>query len=523
MTRIALLLAAALLALPAATPADVQLPPVISSHMVLQRDMNVPIWGTAAPGEKITVTFRTQSKEAVADAQGKWLVRLDPLQAGGPDPLTVAGANTVKLDDVLVGEVWVGSGQSNMAGTAGGYAKNDQVLAKLVSTSYPKVRLMKVGYKTWQEATDKTLPGFSALLVAFGLPLHKDMDVPVGLMLGAVGGTPSGNWVSQAAVDADPACKQAIAQALKTYDADKAQKDYQRQLDQWTKAVEAFRAEKAKDPKAKNKREPRKPSPPAAPGQCTRGSMGNLYDAHIRPLVPFGIRGVLWDQGESGTAVTGIDQYALMGALISGWRKDWGQGEFAFLYIQKPSGGGCAMDPSDPVTCKGDKFVPLPAAPPASNAGFSRELHIRIMKHPNTAMAIATDLGPGVHPTNKSGYGARAARVAAGFVYGKKIEYYGPLYQSHQIDGAKVRVRFTHVGGGLVAAHAEKLQGFLIAGADKKFVWADATIDGESVVVSSEKVPTPVAVRYAWDRNSPWANLFNKDGLPAQTFRTDDW
>ncbi len=523
MTRIALSLAAVLLALPTAAPADVQLPPVISSHMVLQRDMNVPIWGSATPGEKVTVTFRTQRKETTADAQGKWLVRLDPLQAGGPDVLTVAGANTLKLDDVLVGEVWVGSGQSNMAGAAAGYAKNDQALAKLISTSYPKVRLMKVGYKTWQEATDKTMSGFSALLLAFGLPVHKDLDVPVGLMLGAVGGTPSGNWVSQAAVDADAACKQAVAQALKNYDPDKAQKNYQRQLEQWTQAVEALRAEKAKDPKAKNKREPGKPSPPAAPGQCTRARMGNLYDAHIRPLIPFGIRGVLWDQGESGTAVTGIDQYTLMGALIAGWRKDWGQGEFPFLYIQKPSGGGCAMDPADPVTCKADKFVPLPASPSHNNAGYSREMHIRIMKHPNTAMAIATDLGPGVHPTNKSGYGARAARVTAGFVYGKKIEYYGPLYQSHQVEGSKIRIRFTHVGSGLAAAHAEKLQGFQIAGADKKFVWADATIDGESAVVSSEKVPTPVAVRYAWDRHAPWANLFNKDGLPAQTFRTDDW
>lgn len=518
---LAAVLAAALLAAPAA--ADVQLPPVLSSHMVLQRDLSVPIWGTAAPGEKITVTFRTQRKETTADAQGKFLVRLDPLQAGGPDNLTVAGANTVTIDDVLVGEVWVGSGQSNMAGGAGGYAKNDPVLAKLIATACPKVRLMKVGYKSWQVADEKTMPGFSALLLAFGLRVHQDLDVPVGLLVGAVGGTPSGPWVSQEAVDADPGCRKMIAEALKTHDADKAQKDYQLQLDRWTKAVEALRAAKAKDPKADSRREPRKPAPPAGPGQCTRGNMGHLYDAHIRPFIPFGIRGVLWDQGESGTAVTGVDQFTLMGALIAGWRKDWGQGPFPFLYIQKPSGGGCAMNYDDPVTNKADKSAPLPAAPPADNAGLYRELHVRIMNHPNTAMAIATDLGPGIHPTNKSGYGSRAARVAAGFVYGRKIEYYGPIYQSHQVDGSKVRIRFTHVGQGLTIAGGEKLQGFQIAGADRKWTWADAAIDGDTVVVSSPAVAAPAAVRYAWDSRSPWANLFNKDGLPAQTFRTDDW
>jgi sialate O-acetylesterase len=240
-------------------------------------------------------------------------------------------------------------------------------------------------------------------------------------------------------------------------------------------------------------------------------------------MIPFGIRGVLWDQGESGTAVFGVDQYTLMGALIRGWRKEWGQGDFPFLYVQKPSGEGCAWDPEDPVTNKANKFAPLPAAVPATASGVYRETHVRIAQYPGTAMVISTDLGSGIHPTNKSGYGSRAARVALGMVYGRKIEYYGPVYASHKVEGNKVRVSFTHVGAGLAFKHGDKLQGFAVAGEDKVFHWADAVIDGDTVVVTSDKVAKPVAVRYAWADKHPWANLFNKDGLPAQTFRTDGW
>jgi sialate O-acetylesterase len=248
--------------------------------------------------------------------------------------------------------------------------------------------------------------------------------------------------------------------------------------------------------------------------------VGNLYEAHIRPFVGYGIRGVLWDQGESGTAIEGVDQYTLMGALIRGWRNAWGQGEFPFIYIQKPSGGGCAWDGKNPVTDKGEKFSPLPPTVPAD--GNYVENHIRIINYPNTAMAISSDLGPGIHPSNKSGYGHRACDVALGMVYGKKVEYYGPKYESHRIEGNKVRVKFTHVGQGLAFKHGDKLQGFALADADKKFQWADAKIDGDTVVVSAAAVVKPVFVRYAWSGKRTWANLFNKDGLPAIPFRTDD-
>lgn len=499
---------------PSRASADVKLPPVLSSHMVLQRDRAVPIWGTATPGEKVTVEFRDQSKTAEAGKDGKWSVRLDALKAGGPDKLVVRGGNTLTLEDVLVGEVWVGSGQSNMAGGVAGYAKNDTGLADaLAKAPYAKLRLVKGG-GAWQEATDKNVSGFSALLFAFGARLHQELDVPVGLMVGAVGGTPSGYWLSQEAYDADEACKEAIKKFAATYPYEELVKKHEKDLAKWEQDAKA--AEKD------GKKPPAKPKAPGKPGEAA-GKIGHLYEAHVRPFVPFGIRGVLWDQGESGTAITGVDQYTLMGALIRGWRKEWGQGDFPFLYIQKPSGGGGAWDPSAAVTRQANKFAPLPAKVPDTAEGLYRENHVRIMQYPQTAMVTATDLGPGIHPVNKSGYGARAAQVALGMVYGKKVTIYGPVYESHKVEGNKVRLAFQHVGQGLAFKHGDKLQGFAVAGEDKVFHWADAAIDGDAVVVTCDAVAKPVAVRYAWGREHPWANLFNKDGLPALTFRTDSW
>jgi sialate O-acetylesterase len=486
--------------------AAVKLPPVISSHMVMQRDMVVPIWGTAASGEAVAVKFRDQIKTVTADAEGKWMVKLDPLKAGGPDTLTV---NDIVLEDVLVGEVWVGSGQSNMQTPAGAYIKGDSVLAaNIVAAPYPKIRLVSAG-KSWTEADGKSLSYFSALLFSFGLPLQKELDVPVGLMVGAKGGTPSGYWLSKEAFDTDPACKAAIHSSS----FEQAQKEYTERLAKWEK-----QEAEAKVNGKKNRI--RKPMAPRKPGVCD-GEIGHLYEKYICPFQPYGIRGVLWDQGESGTAISGIDQYTLMGALIRGWRKEWAQGDFPFIYVQKPSGGGCAWNQEDPVTRLAEPFESLPTMVPAD--GDYVENHIRIMDYPNTAMVISSDLGGGIHPANKSAYGRRAATVALATVYGRKIECYGPMYASHAVEEGKIRIKFSHVGQGLALSHGDKLQGFAIAGEDRKFEWADAVIDGDTVVLSSTAVPKPVAVRYAWSLTRPWANLFNKDGLPAVPFRTDKW
>ncbi len=475
---------------------DVAVDRMFSDHMVLQRDMPVPVWGTAGPGEKVTVAFRDQTKQAQADKDGKWMVRLDAMKVGKPGKMTVSGGATpIVFDDVVVGEVWLGSGQSNMAGGAGGYAKRDTVLASMVKGGpYPNLRLFRNG---WKQADAGSIGGFSAIMFSFGLPLQKKLDVPVGLVVGAVGGTPSGRWLSPEMLAADEACQALLNKA-------KQQGTHEKAMAEWQKAAELA--------KKQGKRPPRKPR--------WSFKVGGLYERHVEPAIPYAIRGVLWDQGESGTAVSAIDQYTMMGALIGGWRKAWGQGDFPFLYIQKPSGGGCAWDYSDPVTAKADKFAPQPAKPNAANGGDYRELHIRIMAHPNTAMVSASDLGPGIHPVNKSGYGARACRVALGFAYDKDVEYYGPIYDSHKVEGKAIRVKYTHVAGGLAVPEGQKLQGFEIAGADGVYHWADAKIDGQCVVVSSDKVPAPTQVRYGWARKRPWANLFNSAHLPALTFQT---
>lgn len=512
--RLSLVVVAALSAVGSAR-ADVALPNCFSDHMVLQRDKPVPVWGTAAAGERVTVKFRDQSQTAEADAAGNWRVELDPLAAGGPDELVVAGKNTIKRSDVLVGEVWVGSGQSNMAGVVNQYLDNDPELKKLkFAGPYPQMRLLK-GNGTWAAATVNDVGQHSALLFPFGLKLHETLDVPVGLMLGAVGGTPSGAWMTgdmladnAAATKLMTEYEATYAEALKTFET--------RTLPAWQKAAEKLKAD--------GKPVGRQPAPPAKPGMLAGNrEIGYLFNAHIRPFLGYGIRGVLWDQGESGTALGNVDQYTAMGALIRGWRKAWNVGEFPFIYVQKPSGGGCAWTNDDPVTSQGQPFAPLPKTVPTTAEGLNVALHVRIMNYPNVGMAISSDLGPMTHPVNKSGYGRRAADAALGLAYGRKVEYYGPLYASHTTDGDKIRVKFTHAASGLTYRHGDKLQGFAVAGDDKQFHWADAVIDGDAVVVSSPDVARPVAVRYAWGANRTWANLFNHDKLPAAPFRTDAW
>lgn len=491
--------------------ADVKLPPFFSDHMVLQRDGRAPIWGTAAPGEAVTVKFRDQERKSVADDKGNWRVVLEKLKVGGPDELTIAGTNTLTLKDVLVGEVWVGSGQSNMAGNVGGYAKDDPTLAELAAKDYPRIRGCNAR-GGWTIAEAKNNPRYSAILFAFAVRLNKELDVPVGMMLGAVGGTPSGAWLSEAALAADEPSQKQMAKYVEEYPA--LLKNHEEvALPRWRAAAEKLKTE--------GKPVGREPPPPVKPGTALNQKPGYLFEQHLRPFVGYGIRGALWDQGESGTAVGGVDQYTLMGALIRGWRNEWSQGDFPFIYVQKPSGNGCAWDYENPVTNKGQPFSALPAAVPAD--GQYVETHVKIMTYPNTGMAISSDLGQYTHPTNKSGYGSRSAQVALGLAYGKPVEYYGPVYASHTIDGDKVTVKFTHVGQGLATRHGTKLQGFAVAGDDKKFHWADAVIDGETVVLSSPMVKEPKAVRYAWSNVRTWANLFNKDGLPAVTFRTDSW
>ena len=520
------LLAAALLA-STQTEAALTLPAVFGPGMVLQRGMPVPVWGTASAGDKLVVEFAGQQKKTEADAQGKWRVTLDPLESSAlSQTLTVTattGEKQVKAEfpDVLVGEVWVGSGQSNMAMNSGAYTNRDPVLAAQVAGSYPLLRLCgNASRGGWRSASTNHNLQFSALLFSFGLRLQQELGVPVGLMVGAVSGTASGFWLSNNAYQTDAGCKADVEKAVAAFDNTAYEALYAGQLAVWSQAV--AQAKQAGKPV------PGLPRNPLKPGEALP-NIGVLYEAHIRPFQPYAIRGVLWDQGESGTAIAGVTQSTLMNALVHGWRREWGQGDFPFIVIQKPSGGGCAWNATDPITKEAEAFTACPGRVPDS--GAYREEHLRIGQIPGVFLAVSSDLGRGTHPLCKSGYGARAARVALGAVYGRPGEITGPTYKSFTLENGKIRIQFDHVGQGLaVPANATAasntiavLQGFAVAGTNRVFQWAKATIEGGTVVVESDKVPQPVSVRYAWANNHPWANLFNKDGLPATTFRTDTW
>jgi sialate O-acetylesterase len=478
--------------------AEVKVNKMFSDHMVLQRNMKVPIWGTAASGEKVTVSFRSQSVEATTGADKKWSVRLEPLKVGDAAELTVKGSNTVIFKDVLVGEVWIGSGQSNMAGGVRGYAKKDKVLAKWAAGGpYPNLRLFK---GSWNVAETKTIEAFSALHFSFGFRLHQELKVPVGLMVGAVGGTPSGRWLSPEMANADAALLKALGGSFETI-----KKKHQADMVKWMEA--------SKKAKAEGKKAPRKP----------RGhiNIGDLYARNIAYMVPYGIRGVLWDQGESKTALPNVDQFTTMNALITGWRTTWGQGDFHFLHVQKPSGGRAAFDAANPINLKAvsfsTKYPTIVSNPMSLNYQLN---HIRIAKIKNAPLVTACDLAPGIHPPTKSSYGHRAARVALGSVYDKDVAICGPVYKSHKVEGSTVRVSFDHVGKGLTFKHAETVRGFAVAGADGKWAWAEAKIDGDTIVLSSKDVSSPTQVQYAFNKRSQYANLYNKDGLPALMFIT---
>ncbi|MEI6178482.1 MAG: hypothetical protein WCS43_16445, partial [Verrucomicrobiota bacterium] len=275
--------------------AGIELPKVFTTHMVLQRGMAVPVYGTASQGETVTVKFRDQTKSATAGQDGKWCVKLDPLKAGGPDVLTIGDR---KIDDVLVGDVWIGSGQSNMDMPVSAYAGADPVLAAAANMDYPKIRLMKKGPNdVWQEATPANIAAFSALLFSFGFPLQKELDVPVGLMVGAVGGTPSGFWLSEEMYRGDSACAEAVkkfasgpgyAALLDKHEKDKAK--FEKDHAAWLALDKTQIPEGQKPPP-----EPRAPKPVGNPGEAGNGKIGQLFEAHIRPYVGYGIKGVLWD------------------------------------------------------------------------------------------------------------------------------------------------------------------------------------------------------------------------------------
>ncbi|HEX7898826.1 MAG TPA: sialate O-acetylesterase [Planctomycetota bacterium] len=471
----------------AAPSAETKLSTLFTDGMVLQRDLACPVWGTAAPGAEVAVEIAGQKKSAKADADGKWSLKLDPLAAGGPHELKI-GERVIK--DVLVGEVWVCSGQSNMEWSVNASLNPAEEKAAAV---HPKLRLFTVPKKqadapvtdipsAWKVCGPETVGSFSAVAYFFGRDLQKAIDVPVGLIHTSWGGTAAELWTKNQILAGNSELKPLVD-------------DFPARIKAWEAAV-AKHPEAVAKAKAEGKAEPRAPGKPMAPS-C-------LYNGMIAPLLPYGIRGAIWYQGESNASRA--KQYeTLFPAMIKNWRDDWGQGEFPFGFVQLAN------------------FMARKSEPGESNWAELRDAQTKTLALPNTGMAVIIDIGDekDIHPKNKQDVGKRLSAWAQAQVYKKPVVYSGPILDALKVEGTSARISFKHVGGGLTAK-GDVLKGFAIAGEDRAFVWADAKIDGETVVVSSPKVAKPAAVRYAWADN-PECNLYNKEGFPASPFRTDAW
>lgn len=494
--RLASLVVAILTATSPALRAEVKLNSLFSDGVVLQRGVAVPVWGTAKDGEKVTVTFQDQTVVTTA-RNGRWLVRLNRLKAGGPFTLSVTGDNMVVINNVLVGEVWLCSGQSNMAFELSRAANAEEAIA---AATDPELRLFTVPRSavdtpqtdapgTWQESTPETARSFSAVGYFFGRDLHRALRVPVGLIDSSVGGTPAEAWTSRAALEREPELKPLLdryAETIKTYDPVAAAARHQQAVARHKQAVAKARAEGKKAPAA-----PRAPGDPRTAAR--RPSC--LYNGMIAPLQPFAIAGAIWYQGEAN-AGRAVEYRTLFPAMIRNWREAWGQGNFPFLFVQ--------------------------IAPYRGMTPEIREAQLWSWQTvPRTAMAVITDVGDetDIHPTRKEPVGSRLALAARAIAYGEKLEYSGPVYRSMKIKSGKAILSFKHTGSGLVAKDGA-LKGFTIAGTDGNFTPATARIEGNKVIVESAWVPVPRAVRYGWAA-TPDVNLFNQEGLPATPFRTD--
>ena len=509
--------------------------------------MPVAVWGTADAGEEATVTFAGQSKSATADAAGKWAVKLDAIETSAePRELVVRGAtSTLKIQDVLVGEVWLAGGQSNMGF---GLSSAHNAAEALAHADDGQLRLFKVPLKTavepqadtagqWAVSSAESAKGFSAVAWFFARELRQTQKCPVGVIAAPWGGTPIETWIGLDAIRLDPPLtrlqeqwNKAMEQHQKVLGDPKLAENYAAELKAWKKEVEpAFNAEnrayntakaagKAVGPKPQPSRpEPTNPDPMGAPSPSKRPGVPAIsFNAMIAPLAPYTLRGAIWYQGEANGSA-GLEYRTLLPRLIQNWRAHWGS-EFSFLFVQLP--------------CNGPDKLPV------AEAGWPwlREAQLMALREPRTSMAVTIDVGNpnDVHPNDKLDVGHRLALLARRDVYGEKIVAQGPLFRGSEVETNSIRVHFTDTGTGLTAAQApwrapgveplptDRLIGFFIAGEDRNWVEAEAKIEGDAVVVSSANVPHPAAVRYGW-ANSPRCNLYNREGLPASPFRTDAW
>ena len=500
--------AATLLLLVTGARGDVVLPDVLSDAMVLQRNQSIPIWGKAGPGEAVTVKFAGQTRTAAADKDGNWRVTLKALSANAaPAEMTIAGRNTITLKDVVVGEVWLVAGQSNMQRLLSETANGEQAIA---AANRPLIRLFNVSRQVafkhappplgkWQACTSESVKQFSAAGYYFGIELQQELNVPVGLINSSYGGSQAEAWTPVEYLVASPDLMPTV-ERTKIWDEERSRVrvQYDEAIKKWREDSDKARASGARP----------SPSPPVPDALREYRIASSIYDGMIAPLIPFAIRGAVWYQGESNE--TRAQQYGiLLPTMIKAWRERWGQGNFPFGVVQLPNYRTPKDEPADEAW---------------SHLREAQRITTRSVV--NTGLIVTIDIGEArdIHPQNKLDVGKRMARWALGDVYRRKLITSGPMFRSARIAGAKMILTFDDVGSGLKIASGDKLQEFAIAGADRKWYWAEAKIIGkDQIEVSSPNVTQPLRVRYAFNSNPRHPNLTNETGLPASPFRTDDW
>ena len=484
-------------------PGQIRLASLFGDNMVIQRDCPVPMWGWADPGQDIRITCAERCWQTKAGKDGRWMTKIGPFEAGGPYELTIQGQNSLALENVLAGEVWLCSGQSNMEMPVAG-AKNAG--SQIDAADYPGIRLFRVSkdlatvpradcFGRWKVCTPDTVADFSAVAYYFGRKIHQDVNVPVGLIDNSWGGSIAECWVSRDTIYEDPdltSVKKFYEQRLvspEMYDL-LTHAEQQRSRLQWQRYQSLEFTE----------------MPRAVRRNKTRHSPTLLYNAMLKPLMPYRIRGVIWYQGE-GNRGRACEYYPLFRALIKNWRAQWQQGDFPFYYVQLAN-------------------FDQPGSSEKSRLAWPelRQAQFETLSVKNTGMAVTVDIGdPGnVHFANKQDVGKRLALWALAGTYSRYIVYSGPLFESSRKENNRIILSFDHVDGGLATRGNQPLKGFQIAGADRVFVEAQARIEADKVVVKSPRIDDPVAVRYGWTDN-PQGNLYNAAGLPASPFKTDNW
>ncbi len=502
--------------LPVALTAEVRLPAVIGDHMVIQQEKPVVIWGWADPDEAVAVRLGGVEAETVADADGRWRLSFEPLKArGGTLEMTVRGGkgSEIVVRDILVGEVWLCSGQSNMEWSL---RQLPNPAPEILRADHPGLRLFHVPRRTsdlplddveaaWEVCAPDAARSFSAVAYYFGLELHRKLEAPVGLIEAAWGGTMIEPWTPPAGFAAVAGVEPLLEAQRRKYE------KFRVELEENLPALEAW-ARKGRKALAERTPIPSPPDFPSNPYDSPQAPT-TLYNGMIHALTPFAIRGAIWYQGEANRN-DGLFYEKKMEALIEGWRKAWKLGDFPFYYVQlapynypynRESAGGDVPD-----------FLRLP---------LIWEAQAKILRLPNTGMAVVTDIADlsNIHPANKTDVGHRLALWARARTYGETgLVFSGPLFKEMTIEGSLARLSFDHTGGGLISNDGRSLSWFEIAGDDRIFYKAIAEIAGDSVVVRSPRVPSPIAVRFGWHQLAV-PNLANREGLPASPFRTDRW